>query len=223
MADNQTGARLVYRNAVKSMIRAGVDPKSAVLSQSYLRFEQLLSASKTSYSFGILQNDGGNSGVAQRPTEQRLALQDSFYCSSVQIMFGKAANTSDTNFPLYSYPHQQIFGNDFANLWNAYNAQLQLTVNNRTIVTAWDLFRHYYAPQTQQIAATAGTANLNQLSGAGDAAFECEPNWVLIGSKNNNLTINLPNAITGTPVTASNTYFVVILRGILAQNVTVVS
>lgn len=223
MASTQQGARLVYKNAVKSLIRAGVDPRSAVLSQSYLRFEQQLSATKTSYSFGILQNDAGNSGTAQRPTEQRLALQDSFYCSSVQILFGKAAAAGDTNFPLYTYTHQAIFGTDYQNLWNAYNANMTLTVNNRQIVTSWDLFRHYQANQTQQVAPASATTTLNQMNGLEDSASDCEPNWVLIGSKNNQLTINLPNAITGTPVTASATFFVVILRGVLAQNVTVVS
>ena len=217
---SQQGNRLVYRNAVKSMIRAGVDPRSAVLSQSYLRFEQLISSSKTSYQFGVLVNDAGNAGVAQRPTEQRLNLQDSFYCSSVQIMLATPAATTDTNFPLYSYPHQQIFGANFVNFWNLYNGQLSLTVNNRTIVTAWDCFRHYQANQTQQIAAVGATANLNQLDGAKDATYDTEPNWVLIGSKNNNLAINLPNAITPTN---TNNYIVVILRGVLAQNVTVVS
>jgi hypothetical protein len=221
MSNSQQGARLVYKNAVKSLIRAGVDPRSAVLSQSYLRFEQAVSATKTSYSFGILQNDGGNSGVAQRPTENRLALQDSFYCSSVQILFGKTASSTDTAFPLYTYTHQQIFGTDYANLWNAYNSSMTLTVNNRQIVTAWDLFRHYQANQTQQIAAASATTALNQMNGLDDSACECEPNWVLIGSKNNQLTINLPNAITGSA--ATNVYFVVILRGVLAQNVTVVS
>lgn len=218
---SQQGNRLVYRNAVKSMIRAGVDPKQAVLSQSYLRFEQLVSSSKTSYQFGVLVNDSGNSGVSVRPTEQRLNLQDSFYVSSVQILLAQPSATTDTNFPLYSYPHQQTLGANFANFWNLYNGQMSLTVNNRTIVTAWDCFRHYQANQTQQTAAVGASANLNQLDGGKDSAYDTEPNWVLIGSKNNVLQINLPNAIT--PTTSTNNYIVVIMRGVLAQNVTVVS
>jgi hypothetical protein len=42
----------------------------------------------------------------------------------------------------------------------------------------------------------------------------------LIGSKNNNLSLNLPSAITSV---TNYTYIVMILRGVLAQNVTVVS
>lgn len=218
---SQQGNRLVYRNAVRSMIKAGVDPKSAVLSQSYLRFEQLVSSTKTQYNFGVLVNDSGNSGVAVRPTEQRLNLQDSFYCSSVQIMLASPAATTDTNFPLYTYTHQQTMGANYLNYWNLYNGQLTLTVNNRTLVTAWDCFRHYQANQTQQIAAASATTALNQMDGGKDSSYDTEPNWVLIGSKNNSLSISLPNAIT--PTTSTNQYIVVILRGVLAQNVTVVS
>lgn len=218
---SQQGNRLVYRNAVRSMIKAGVDPKSAVLSQSYLRFEQLVSSTKTQYNFGVLVNDSGNSGVAVRPTEQRLNLQDSFYCSSVQIMLASPSATTDTNFPLFTYTHQQTMGANYLNYWNLYNGQLTLTVNNRTLVTAWDCFRHYQANQTQQVAAASATTTLNQMDGGKDSSYDTEPNWVLIGSKNNSLSISLPNAIT--PTTSTNQYIVVILRGVLAQNVTVVS
>jgi hypothetical protein len=223
MADNQTGARLVYRNAVKSMLRAGVDPRSAVLSQSYLRFEQLVSSTKTNYQFGVLQNDTGNSNVAVRPTEQRLALQDSFYVSSIQVLLGNAASATDTSFPLHTYNNQNTFNlANYANFYNLYNSSLRLTVNNKNIATAWDIFRHYVIPQTQQItAAITATSALSQIDGGVGASYECEPNWVLIGSKNNQLTINLPNAIS--PAAATFPYIVIIMRGVLAQNVTVVS
>jgi len=222
MANSQTGARLVYRNAVKSMIRAGVDPKSAVLSQSYLRFEQLVSSSKTNYQFGVLVNDSGNSGVAVRPTEQRLNLQDSFYVSSVQVLIANTTSTA-TSFPLYSYPSKA--GWSVATDWyNLYNGSLSLTVNNRTIVTAWDLQRHFEANQTQYSTTNpTQTGIVDQYSGLSNGSCETEPNWVLIGSKNNSLNINLPAAISTITGVAAASYICVILRGVLAQNVTVVS
>ncbi len=222
---SQQGNRLVYRNAVKSLIRAGVDPRQAVLSQSYLRFEQVVASGKTQYNFGILQNDSGNSGVAQRPTEQRLALQDSFYCSSVQILLANPGSTTSTSFPLFSFPSLATMGASWANYYNLYSGSLQLTVNNKQIVTAWDISRHYQSNQTQQTTFPLATATpattLNQFNGGQDGSYECEPNWVLIGSKNNSLSLNLPTAIT--PTAANAEYIVVILRGCLAQNVTVVS
>lgn len=223
MSNTQQGARLVYRNAVKSMIRAGVDPKNAVLSQSYLRFEQAIVSTKTQYQFGVLQNDTGNANVAVRPTEQRLALQDSFYCGSIQIMLGLATSASDTAFPVYTYASPTLFlTGKYTNYYNLWNSNLSLSVNNKKIATAWDCLRHYQVNQTQQSAvnplATAGV--LSQFNGGEDGVAECEPNWVLIGSKNNQLQINLNNAID--PATAF-TYIVVVMRGVLAQNVTVVS
>lgn len=224
MANSQQGARLVYKNAVKSMIRAGVDPRTAVLSQSYLRFEQQISSTKTQYQFGVLQNDAGNSSVAQRITESRLNLQDSFYVSSVQVLLGNPSSTTATNFPLYSYPSQTAWSaaTDWYNLYNGY---LSLTVNNRTIVTAWDLYRHFEANQTQGTASPAATGKtvIDEFSGLNNGACETEPNWVLIGSKNNNLTLTLPNAINTITAVSGQSYICVILRGVLAQNVTVVS
>jgi hypothetical protein len=222
---SQQGNRLVYRNAVKSLIRAGVDPQKAVLSQSYLRFEQVVASGKTQYNFGVLQNDSGNSGVAVRPTEQRLALQDSFYTSSVQVLLSNPGSTTSTSFPLFSFPSLATMGANWANYYNLYSGSLQLSVNNKTLVTAWDAMRHYQSNQTQQSvfppsAATPGTT-LNQFNGGQDGAYDCEPNWVLIGSKNNSLSISLPNAIT--PTGTNTEYLVIILRGVLAQNVTVVS
>lgn len=224
MANSQQGARLVYRNAVKSMIRAGVDPRSAVLSQSYLRFEQLVNTTKTTYNFGVLQNDAGNSGVAQRQTEQRLALQDSFYVSSVQVLIANASSTTATNFPLYSYPSAKGWS-AITDWYNLYNGYLSLTVNNRTIVTAWDIARHFETRTTQYSSANpTQTGVLDEYDGLSGGACETEPNWVLIGSKNNSLSINLPSAINSITATSSgNSYICVLLRGVLAQNVTVVS
>ena len=218
----QQGARLVYRNAVKSMIRAGVDPKSAVLSQSYLRLEQAVSTSKTQYTFGVLVNDSGNSGVAVRPTEQRLNLQDSFYVSQVSLYLGLATSTTDTAFPLYTWNNPTTFSTSGAStaLNNLYNGNISLTVNNKTIVTAWDCYRHLEIPQTQLTGAT--NSPKDQQYGRESTAVDTEPNWVLIGSKNNSFSINLPNAISTVQASAT-TYLTVILRGVLAQNVTVVS
>jgi hypothetical protein len=222
---SQINARLVYRNAVQKMRQAGVNPQTAVLSQSYLRLEVLASASKTSYQFGVLVNDAP-AGATTRPTENRLNLQDAFYTSSVQMFFSKTTNTTDTNLVLNSYPNARILGataTDTSGLYQLYNGQLSLTVNNRVITPSWDLYRHLSIPQTQQTGATPTsltTVPYDQFEGLTSGSCACEPNWVLIGSKNNNLSLNLPSAIT----TVSNyTYIVMILRGVLAQNVTVVS
>jgi hypothetical protein len=107
-------------------------------------------------------------------------------------------------------------------MYNFYNGTMSLTVNNRTITTSWDLFRHLEIPQTQQNAAAASGVSSDQLTGGYSTSFVCEPNWVLIGSKNNQLSIQLPAAV-GTLQAGVTTVFTVLMRGVLAQNCTVVS
>lgn len=215
--------RLVYRNAYRAMQRAGVNPAQAILSQSYLRLERVASTSSTSYQFGVLVNDQPG-GSTIRPLEQRLNLQDSFFVSSIQMFIYNTTNATDTDAVFQSYPSPTYFTATAAQaLYQLYNGTLNLTVNNRVITPNWDLNRHLCVPQTQQTVTPidAGTV-VNQFEGSTYGEYACEPNWVLIGSKNNSLTINLPNAISTLKAT-STTVITLMLRGVLAQNSTQVS
>lgn len=221
---SQVNARLVYKNAVIAMKDAGIDPKKAILSQSFLRLEVVASTGTTTYQYGVLVNDQPQ-GNAPRRTETRLNLQDAFYVGSVQMFTALASSAAATDFVLDSYPNPRKYSTAgaAAALQNLYNGYLSLTVNNRVITPSWDLYRHYDAPQTQQSTAPiAAGVPLDEFNGNMTGAVSCEPNWVLIGQKNNQLQLTLPNAI-GTLQAVSTTVLVIILRGVLAQNVTVVS
>jgi len=213
----QGGARLVYKNAQDALVRAGVNPQSAVLSQSYLRFENTLSTTKTSYDFGVLNNQS-ISGSTQYPTEQRLNLQDAFYISEIMIYIGKASSTTDSSYVLQTYPNTVTFSTSgaAAALYTLYNGVLSLTINNRQIVPSSDLTKFLQIPQTQLTAAT--NSPVTQFDGAW--ANVVEPNLVLIGSKNSLFNITIPSAFAALD---ANTRVVILCRGILAQNVTVVS
>jgi hypothetical protein len=213
----QGGARLVYKNAQDALVRAGVNPQSAVLSQSYLRFENTLSTTKTSYDFGVLNNQS-ISGSTQYPTEQRLNLQDAFYISEIMIYIGKASSTTDSSYVLQTYPNTVTFSTSgaAAALYTLYNGVLSLTINNRQIVPASDLTKFLQTPQTQ--ATGAANSPVTQFDGAW--ANVVEPNLVLIGSKNSLFNITIPSAFAALD---ANTRVVILCRGILAQNVTVVS
>jgi hypothetical protein len=230
---SQINQRLVFRNAVKSMVKAGVDPRTAVLSQSYLRLERTVATNVASYQFGVLVNETPQGSTIQS-TENRLNLQDSFFVSSISAYIGYQSPTDTaTNFPLFTYPNPHIFKTGIAGatstakaLYNMYNGYLSCTVNNRTILTNWDMYRHFMVPQTQQLDATftATTINVDQQAGNSDATYSVEPNIVLIGSKNNNLSLTMPGAISNIETTSGTvTKIVLILRGVLAQNSTVVS
>jgi hypothetical protein len=105
---------------------------------------------------------------------------------------------------------------------------MSLTINQRTIIPNWDLYKHLDVPTTQQnmvtatFASTAGVGLLaDDENNAGDFGFfPCEPNIVLVGSKKNDLTVTIPSGLTA--VTA-NSRLVCIFRGILAQNSTSVN
>jgi hypothetical protein len=218
------GSRLAYDKAKAAIENAGFSAGQAVLSQSYLRLEVALSTSKTTYQFPILTNDNTNGAAFN--TENRLALQDAFYCSSIGFFFCKPSSGTDTSFQLVSYPNAAIFSTTSPtatapSLFNWYNSSMQLIVNNRQIVPSYDLYRHYSVPQTQTGTnvgySSSGNNTKDQQSGADSAFYPIEPGWVIVGSKNNTLTVNLPSAMAAVE---TNSRAVIIMRGHLGQNIT---
>lgn len=214
----QHGQRLIFDNAKALVNNAGFSAGQAVLSQSYLRSEVAMSTSTTSYQIPILVNStGSNTNFA---TNNLLNLQDAFVVSSIGVFVAIPAASTTTAFPLYTYPNASAFTTSgaAAALYNLYNGKLSVTVNNRQIVPSWDLYRHLYVPQTQQgAAATATTIDENDATEFG--YYPVEPNIVLVGSKNNVVTLELPGAISTLQASVAPR-IVVIFRGILGQNIT---
>jgi hypothetical protein len=214
----QHGQRLVFDNAKNLVNNAGFSVGQAVLSQSYIRSEVAMSTSTTSYQFPILVNSTGS--TTSFATTNLLALQDAFVVSSIGIFVSIPAASTTTAFPLYTYPNASAFTTSgaAAALYNLYNGKLSITINNRTVVPSWDIYKHLYVPQTQQGAAsTATTIDQNDASEFG--YYPCEPNIVLVGSKNNVVSIELPGAISVLQATVAPRISL-IFKGILAQNVT---
>jgi hypothetical protein len=221
--NNQMGARLVFENCKKAMLTAGYTQdqiNNAVLSQSYLRLEQPVSLTSTLFTFPILNNQT-TSGNAIRATEQRLNQQDFFYVSEIGFYLNKASSATVTNGVDYTFPNPVAFPNSSANLESVYNGNLQIQINNSNIITAMDIKRFKQVPQTQLTAAT--NSPQDEFDGANDrsAQIVIEPNVLLFGTKNNVISINLPGAIGGTADVGS--YLVVVFRGLLAQNTTIVA
>jgi len=215
----QHGATLVFDNAKALVSAAGFNVNQAVLSQSYIRSEVAMSTSTTSYHIPVLINDTQNG--SSFATENRLQLQDAFVVSSIGIFVSRPAASTTTAFPLYTYPNAQAFSTSGAAdaLYNLYNGSLSVTVNNRQIVPSWDIYRHLYVPQTQQATSTGTNTAIDQNDAAEYGYYPVEPNLVLVGSKNNQISLNLPAAI-GTLQATTAPRIVVIFRGILGQNIT---
>ena len=216
----QHGQRLVFENARNLVANAGFNVNQAVLSQSYIRSEIAMSTSTTSYHVPVLVNDTQNGNTF--PTENRLNLQDAAVISSVGVYVALPTSASTTAFPLYSYPNAVAFSTSGAAtaLYNLYNGYMQMNINNRVIVPSWGLYKHLSVPQTQQ-GSQAGATNggIDQFDGTSQGYYPMEPNVVLVGSKNNQISLNLPSAI-GTLQAGVAPRIVVIFQVILAQNVT---
>jgi len=216
--NTQQGLRMVYNNAIRSLSDAGYSPAQiheAVLSQSYLRFEQLLTDTTQLIKFPVLVNQT-SSGAAIRNTEVRLNLQDAFIVSDIQFYLAAAGSLTAVNFVLDTYPNSVTYPTGAANLEVIYNAYLNIGVNNRTIVPRMSMQKFRQVPQTQLTADVISP--IDQYDGTQSVIVE--PNIVFNGQKQTDVSVVLPGAI-GT--VDANTYLVMICNGLLAQNVTVVS
>lgn len=236
---SQIGSRMAFQNAANAVKRAGLNPANAVLSQSYLRCEVILSASTTSYKFDVLVNESTNGTIN---TQQKLNLQDAFVVNQIGFYLACPSSSTDTTFRLLTYPSINVTtgfvgtGTAFSNTTAAqayaiYNGAMQLNVNQRTVLTAWDLQRHLFIPQVQLGAGNVTTAAFSAPTGSATVGhiyddhfnaadfgmYPVEPNVVLAGNKKNDLTVSMPIAPSSVPASSR---LVFIARGILAQNVT---
>lgn len=186
----------------------GFNVKNYKLTQSFLRLEALSVSNSAQYRFPVLIN--------QQPitnNEQRLNLQDSFIVSAMSMTIAKKTSATDTAFIPLTYNSPAL--TNAAQYAKLYNGVFTLSVNNNVLIPAWEMMQHYIAPRTQ---ADAGPPELeNSISFATDSFVPVEPNIVLVGTKNNELVLNLKEALTAVD---ANTYIQITLRGILAQNST---
>jgi hypothetical protein len=216
---NGLEARMVFENAKIALEKAFPNTnilKVVKLTQGSLRFEQLLVVGSTRYQFNVLDNQAIISN-----TEDRLKLQDSFVISAIKICTGAPSSSTDNTFLPDSYPNPIKYGANAAPLGAFWNANLEISVNNDIITPKWDLYRHYNAPETQQTAALGAGSPQDQDRGAFDGWYPVEPNIVMIGQKDTQLSINLKGA--GLTAVQANSRAIVMVRGVLAQNSTVVS
>lgn len=215
--------RLVFENARAAIVKAFDGDESvlqtAILTQGDLRFEQALVAGTTLYTFETLNQANANN----TNLEDRLRLQDAFVISAIKICTGAPSSATDNTFLPDTYPNtQKYLAGTAAALnafWNAGN--FSISVNGQIILPKWAVARHYNAPMTQQTAALGAASPMDQDAGAVDGWYPVEPNISLIGQKNSLLYINIKGA--GLTSVQAFSRAIVMVRGVLAQNLTVVS
>lgn len=213
------GLRLVFENAKNLVNQLGYDTSQAVITQSYLRGEFLLSTTTANYNVPITINDTRNGAPTVR--EQRLNLQDLFVVNSIAI-FTTVGASSASNTGFFTYNDARTFTSTTSatDLLSLYNGKLSLVANNQQILPAWDIMKHYFVPQQQLgiLPFTGATIlPINQLNASDDVTFPVEPNIVLNGAANYQCQISLPVAPAAV---TSNTYVAVKWNGLLLQNCT---
>jgi hypothetical protein len=219
MGQSNMSLRLVFENAKNLVNQLGYDTSSAVVTQSYLRSEVLLATTTANYNIPITINDTRNGAPTVR--EQRLNLQDLFVVSSIDFFYTVgASSSSNTGFFTYNDARTLTGTTSATDFLSVYNAKLSIVANNQQILPAWDIAKHYFAPQTQLgiLPFTGATVlPVNQLDLSKDVNYPVEPNIVLNGAANYQAAITLP--VAPAAVTA-NTYMVVKWNGLLLQNCT---
>lgn len=192
------------------------------LSQGEIRLEVELNVNNNRFVFGMTPNQSNSTNVIFN-TENRLNLQDSLIASEYGIFVAQPTSRTDTAYVLNTYGNTQIFAAaDAAALDSTFysNGYLQTKVNNDVVIPYRGLVNHWYKPQTQQTAALGAGSPKDQLRGAEDGYVTQEPNLLLIGSKNYQPEIVLPAALASA---AAFLRCILIYRGVLAQNSTVIN
>lgn len=231
---NNASARMSYDVAKQILYNAWIDSfkqdsaacwnwvNNRKLSQHEIRLEVELNTQNNRFVFGVTANQSNSTNVIFN-TENRLALQDSLVVADYGIFVAQPASRTDTAYTLNTYGNTQVFAAaDAAALDSTFysNGTLQTRVNNDVIIPYRGLLNHWYKPQTQQTAALGAGSPKDQLRGAEDAFVTQEPNLLLVGSKNYVPEIVLPGALASA---AAFLRCILIYRGVLAQNSTVIN
>lgn len=195
---------------------------SLVLTQGEIRLEVQLNAVNNIFTFGVTPNQANTNNVVF-PTERRLPLQDSICATEMAIYVCKPTSQTATTHLLRTYGNTQDFTAAAAAALDSTfysHGDFTIKVNNEVIVPYRGLANFWYKPQTQQTALLGAGAPGDQVRLVEDAACTCEPNIVLIGSKNSIPQIELP---TNMATVDEFTRAVIIYKGPYAQNSTVVN
>jgi hypothetical protein len=231
---NNLTARMSFDNAKKIIYDAWIDQfgknskacwewvNNRKLSQHEIRLEVELNTTSNRFVFGLTVNQANSTNFIFN-TENRLTLQDSLVVAEYGIFVAQPTSRTDTTYILNTYGNTQVFAAaDAAALDSTFysNSYFNTKVNNDVIIPYRGLFNHWYKPQTQQTAALGAASPKDQIRGAEDGMITQEPNLYLIGSKNYVPEIVLPTALASA---AAFERCILIYRGVLAQNSTVIN
>jgi hypothetical protein len=197
------------------------------LTQSSLYLTKPISATQTSYNFDVLETQSST----LEENEIRLNLNDEFIVTAMGFYLqGTATSGFGGNYGrvLFTNPVTQENG-ALGTLNNFYQGAFQIAVNNVIYLDKWDTQKHKFVPRTQfGDFATPTMAVNDSVDFSRNAMYPVEPLVTLSGAKKNDLKLQLPTAISGSPFTVTDNVgnttiytinrVVCLLRGLNAQN-----
>jgi len=218
MSDGQTGIQVISDERDRAIYEHNSTRPSfagKAMTPGFLRLEQEIVNSKNSFSFVTYSGDA----ASVYPTERRLDRNDAFIATEVGLFITRQDTANGkTNAELCSYVNLTKFaaaaGFVPADLNAIFNGSLSIEINRVKKMVAFDNYRFFETPFTQQ----TGVSNYDSKQGKKSGFVKLTPQIVLDGAGTNDLTVNFPayNGWAGASVTAGTQHRLVLyLRGLL--------
>jgi hypothetical protein len=210
MKTTGTGARQNYALIKSKYNRLGKG--SVRLTQSSLFLTKDINPNASSYSFDVLENQT----QTLAPDEIRLNINDEFVITHMgvylygQWQFGDPATAKTRQ--LLTYAPIEL-DKQALNVKDLYAGTLKIAVNNIVYLEKWDTRKHEIVPKVQFAnfepiiagqSTTGYPATMPSTEFEHEAMVKCEPMLTLSGAKKNEITLALPNALTGGTYTFTN-------------------
>ena len=202
------------------------------LTQSSLFITKDIDATKSNYDFDVLENQT----ATLQADEIRLNINDEFIVTDLGVYLYGTWTAKDaeavkigTGTQLLTYAPLELDGTAILSK-NLYAGQLKIAVNNIVYLEKWDTRKHEMVTRTQFATQLAGTnvATMPSNDFSSDGMMPFSPLLTLSGAKKNDISIRLPQSISGSTVTwldqKGNTISMVISKialrmyGLNAQN-----
>lgn len=220
--------RVNYKTILEKYSKVGKG--NVRLTQSTLFLSKPISATSTVYSFDVLESQT----QTLQADEIRINLNDEFIITQLgfylqaSVLNGGRDTGAKVLLTYAPFEQDSVNASLINNFWNGV---FQIGVNNVIYLDKYDVKKSMYVPRTQM-------ANFNLMTGtpstipnvtfSDNGMYGTEPLITLSGAKKNNLTLNLPTAIsnanfdiidnTGNRLTLSVDRVVCLARGLNAQN-----
>lgn len=206
-----------YRNVGKSNVR---------LTQSSLFLTKPINAAVTTYNFDVLETQT----ATLQNDEIRLNLNDEFIITQIGMYLVGNVNGTPGRI-LFTSPPYELNTNQADRLTDFYNGAFKIAINNIVYMEKWDTYKHQSIGTTQFQSFQLGVATppaFPENNFAKNGMYGVEPMITLSGAKKNDLTLQIPAAITagtfqwtdytGAPQTINIDRVGLLLRGFNAQN-----